>query len=392
MLLRTTITYLTDPSVTVNPTSDPFGSGGTVVSTDRRDADGHRIWTVVWVKPVSTNNVVESIEYRNKNEAGTAQLVIYRRQKLGSAPTAPSPTIAGTVVLINSNTQLEDGYTLYNYVWAEGKGQINYSYDIRITGVLAAHSNVSLAVAPTTPSAVISGTITNVSQRQRIESGVTIYDYEWIEVAGDTVNVSTQVRVDGSIVYGISQIGTTQTTPAYPGTGTGYLVDTGYDRGSAFYTNRATYIKLPANYDFPKTVRFTVPGLATAANPPTFIPPITRTLSATVYVSFSTTKNADVPYTVTNYASLSVNFKRKDNDLQVSKIEALDGYLGSSSAVGSNTTFAGIDVYTYAVTVSGSTPTARPTGVTILETDCEKYLTDTSGTTVWRNTSVKYTF
>jgi len=392
MLLRTTLTYLTDFSVPTNPTTDPFGSGGTVVATDMRDSDGHRVWTVTWVKAVSTDNVVDSVEYRNKDAAGNAQLVIYRRQKLGSAPSTPAATIGGTVVLINSSTQLEDGYTLYNYVWAEGKGEVTYSYDIRIVGALAVHTKSSIVTAPTTPSAVIGGTVVAVSQRSRIDTGVTIYDYEWIETAGATVSLNTQVRVDGSVVYGISVISATQSTPVYPGSGTGYLVDDAYERGNGYYTNRATYIKLPASYDFPKTVRFTIPGLAVAGNPPALNPPITKSLKATVYVSFSTSQNTDVPYTVNYYAQLYQHYKKTVDGTEFAELKALDGYLGSSSSVGSNTTYCGIAVDEYLVQIVTSDPIARPTGITILETDCEKYLTDTSGTTIWRNTSVKYTF
>jgi hypothetical protein len=135
-----------------------------------------------------------------------------------------------------------------------------------------------------------------------------------------------------------------------------------------------------------------MPGVALAANPPVFSPQVTRNISATVYVSFSTSKNSDIPYSVTEYSTLYISYKRKSDGKEISEIKALDGYVGNSTSVGSNVTFAGVEVDTYAVTVSASNPTSRPTGLTILETDCEKYLTDTSGVTIWRNTSVKYSF
>ena len=98
------------------------------------------------------------------------------------------------------------------------------------------------------------------------------------------------------------------------------------------------------------------------------------------------------PYTVDYYAQLYQHYKKTVDGTEFADIKSLDGYLGSSTMSGTNTTYCGIAVDEYMVQVVSSNPVARPSGVTVLETDCEKYLTDTSGTTIWRNTSVKYTF
>ncbi len=380
-----TVRQLTAISVTVNPVSTPAGT--VLISEDKTDQDGYRVWTVVYAK--GTGTVVTDVDIRNNGK-----LKIYHRIGLGAAPTTPTsdPLIGGTVVLISQNQRNDNGYVIYDYTWAEGKGTVNYSYDIRISGCLAVHQTTSLAVAPSNPSLVISGTLVNVSQKQRQDSGLIIYDYEWVEVVTSTVSLTTRAREDGSLVYGISVSSTTQSTPAYPGTGTGYLVDDSYERNNGYYINKATYIKAPDSYDFPKQISYTIPGLAVAANPPTYDPPISKNLMATAYVTYSTTKTTDVPYKVDNYAQLRINYKRKDDQKQYSTVKSLDGYVGNSSFVGSNITFAGVDVDTVAVTVTGASPTAKPSGLTILAVDCEKYLTTTSGTTVWRNVSVKYTF
>jgi hypothetical protein len=379
-----TIRHLTAISVNTNPTSEPTY---VMVSEDKSDQDGYRVWTVVYAK--GTGTVVTDVDIRNNGK-----LKIYHRVGLGAAPTTPTsdPSIGGTVVLISQNQRNDSGYVIYDYTWAEGKGTVNYSYDIRISGCLAVHQTTSLAVAPSNPSLVISGTLVNVSQKQRQDSGLIIYDYEWVEVVASTVSLTTRAREDGSMVYGISVSSTTQSTPAYPGTGTGYLVDDSYERNNGYYINKATYIKAPDNYDFPKQISYTIPGLAVAANPPTYDPPISKNLMATAYVTYSTTKTTDVPYKVDNYAQLRINYKRKDDQKQYSTVKSLDGYVGNSSFVGTNITFAGVDVDTVAVTVTGASPTAKPSGITILAVDCEKYLTTTSGTTVWRNVSIKYTF
>jgi hypothetical protein len=379
-----TIRHLTAISVNVNPTSEPTY---VMVSEDKSDQDGYRVWTVVYAK--GTGIVVTDVDIRNNGK-----LKIYHRIGLGAAPTTPTsdPSIGGTVVLISQNERNDNGYVIYDYTWAEGKGTVNYSYDIRISGCLAVHQTTSLAIVPSNPSLVISGTLVNVSRRQRQDSGLIIYDYEWVEVVTSTVSLTTRSREDGSMVYGISVSSTIQSTPSYPGTGTGYLVDDSYERNNGYYINKATYIKVPDSYDFPKQVSYTVPGLAVAANPPTFDPPISKNLMATAYVTYSTTKTTDTPYKVDNYAQLRINYKRKDDKKQYSTVVSKDGYVGNSSFVGSNITFAGVDVDNVAVTVTGASPTSKPSGLTILAVDCEKYLTTTSGTTVWRNVSVKYTF
>jgi hypothetical protein len=200
--LRTTIIWLTASSVTTQPTTDPL-SGGTIISTSYEDRDGYRIWTVVWSKGVATNNVIESVEYKNNGK-----LVVYTRQKLGGAPTAPTATIGGTVVLIESTTKLEDGYTLYSSTWAEGYGLVIDSNERHNQNLLIIYRRTSIGVAPTTPTNIAGGVVTLISSSSREESGVTIYDYSWAEGRG-VYEKRIQMRDGGLrietwISYGVS--------------------------------------------------------------------------------------------------------------------------------------------------------------------------------------------
>ena len=188
--LKDTIVWLTSPSVSTQPTTDPLG-GGTIISEEYSDRDGHRVWTVVWAKGVATNNTIETVDYRNKGK-----LVIYTRQRLNSAPATPASTISGTVVLIEQNTRLEDGYTLYSATWAEGKGTINSSQDVRNQGKLLIYQITSLAEVPTTPSASIGGSVVLISDNSRDDNGVTIYDRRWAEGKG-VIEKRTQPRDGG---------------------------------------------------------------------------------------------------------------------------------------------------------------------------------------------------
>lgn len=189
-LLRSTIVWLTNPSVTTQPTTDPL-SGGTIVSQEYADRDGYRVWTVVWAKGVTTSNIIETVDYRNKGK-----LVVYTRQRLNAAPTTPSATIGGTVVLIEQTTRFEDGYTLYSSTWAEGFGVISNDQETHNQGKLIIYRTTALGGAPAAPSASIGGTVVLINDSSREDSGVTIYDRRWAEGRG-VIEKRTQPRDGG---------------------------------------------------------------------------------------------------------------------------------------------------------------------------------------------------
>jgi hypothetical protein len=149
------------------------------------------VWTVVWAKGVTTSNIIETVDYRNKGK-----LVVYTRQRLNAAPTTPSATIGGTVVLIEQTTRLEDGYTLYSSTWAEGFGVISNDQETHNQGKLIIYRTTSLGGAPAAPSASIGGTVVLINDSSREDSGVTIYDRRWAEGRG-VIEKRTQPRDGG---------------------------------------------------------------------------------------------------------------------------------------------------------------------------------------------------
>lgn len=319
-----TITHLTASSVTSNPTSAP-ASGFVLISIDHKESDGYRIWEAKY--GFGAGLVLDEVRDLNY---GT--LVRYRRVSFGSPPSAPAPSIGGTLVATEQLIKNSDGYIIYDYSWAEGDGQSS---------------------------------------------------------------IETEARPDGSLVYTVTQLSagtSTYTPPPYPGTGTGYLVEKRTDLVDGFAQNRAIWIKPPADYSFYDTVAWTVPGLATAANPPTFDPPVTRRLRATVSIEFSSSPNSNTAYTVTTYAQLYEVYTRSDDGVTVSTVRALDGYVGLSSVVITGGTYRGIPVTTAVAQVAGSSPSAKPSGLTILDASAEKYLTDVDGNTIWKNTTITFTF
>lgn len=189
-LLRTTLTYLTASTVTTNPTTDPFTTGGTVVNTDSRDVDGHRIWTVTWVKAIisPTVHVVDTIDYRNIDKDGNALLTIYRRQRLGQQPATP----AVGVVMIEDTQQVQDGYTLYTRSWAKGVGTISTSTEYKNQNRLTIYTETALGAAPNYPT----GGWLLIDESVRIENGVNVYMRRWAQGSG-VIEQRTQPRDGG---------------------------------------------------------------------------------------------------------------------------------------------------------------------------------------------------
>lgn len=91
-------------------------SGGTLTSEARQDVDGYRIWTVVWTKADSSILIVDSIDYQNQG-----RLAIHRRTRLGAAPAAPSSALQRGVASI-ALTNPGSGYLSLPTVTITGGG------------------------------------------------------------------------------------------------------------------------------------------------------------------------------------------------------------------------------------------------------------------------------
>lgn len=179
----TTIKYLN--------TDDGAALSGILINDDLTQQDGYTLYTKAYAEVVSDGIVSSSVEIKNNGK-----LVLYRIVRLGSAPSTPSATIGGTVVSISTDTRLEDFFTLYDYRWAEGEGEIDSSISYRNQGKLVIYRKTSLGTAPSAPSATISGTVVLVQDDSRESDGITIYDRTWAEGRG-VVSKRLQPLQDG---------------------------------------------------------------------------------------------------------------------------------------------------------------------------------------------------
>lgn len=172
---RTIIRHLT-PTSTV---SDPTALVGSVkVGEDKSDSDGYRLWTITYAK--GTGLVVDGKDTR---EGG--KLIVYSRVQLGSAPSAPSATIAGAVVLIADKVRKEAGFDVYERTWAEGSGTVSSSVETKEGGKLIVYRKTALGTAPSAPIATIAGTVTLIADSSRDSNGHTIYERTWAEGIGE---------------------------------------------------------------------------------------------------------------------------------------------------------------------------------------------------------------
>ena len=388
-ITKTTIKYLTATSVSSNPITGP---GGSILQTvDRADEGGYRVWTGVYVQ--GTGNISTETETKEYGK-----LVIYKITALNSAPSTPSSTIGGTVVLIDAESKLEGGLTVYSYRWAEGYGTILTETNTIEAGALVVYHSKSLGVAPATPSATIGGTVTLFESEVSNADGYQIYDYRWVEANGQS-SITTRGEPDGALLYEVVTKNAGASTPAYPGSGTAYLVDLVQNQGDGYMTNRATYKKPPATVALRKTMKFKMPGQISILSSPAglaFIPPVDMDILATETISYSTSQTTTAPFTVSAYPFVTITTvptNQATPKQTVTTQEAAAGYLaGATGSSGSASTFNGVLCDSWAYSITGSTPSSPPSGATTIETNNDIYLTSITGTVVYRTRVVTYSF
>jgi hypothetical protein len=188
----TTITHLTLPGIVVNPTTAPAGS--VLVKLDHTDEDGYKKWVAVYAS--GTGTVTTETDIQNDGK-----LYIYTKVAINAAPSAPSPTIAGTVTLISTDVRLESGVSIYSYKWAEGVGEISraiqyqQSQDQGTLGVTLTTIRYLVAPAATVQPTSLSGSV-QIGQDFQDESGVRIWTTRWAKGTG-LVSQAIHARQDG---------------------------------------------------------------------------------------------------------------------------------------------------------------------------------------------------
>lgn len=129
---------------------------GTLIEQNSQTSDGYTIYSDSYSEVVGDGLVEDIVETKYNGK-----LILYRRVSLGTIPTAPAATIGGTVVLVSTSVRQEEGYTLYDYQWAEGNGLISERIDMKESG-LRVQTYVSLGIKSTPDGVVTSDDVDQV--------------------------------------------------------------------------------------------------------------------------------------------------------------------------------------------------------------------------------------
>lgn len=332
------------------------------------------------------------------------KLLLKKITSFRTVPATPSGfTSVGTPV------QNPLGYPIYTYTFAKGAGLVLDETQTISTAALIVYHRIALGVAPTTPTQTIGGTVTLFEQTVVQEDGYEKFDYRWAEGDGQH-SITTEGQPDGALDYTVQTYTLAATTPAYPGSGSGYLIQLNQTAESAYFRNVAVYRKPPATLAFRKTMDFQMPGLAYLVGDQLILsPPVNQTILATVTVSYSTSQDTTAPFSLTEPASFYDSYVPYLNpgpsptpgvpptDTTTSAPQAsqrgLGGYVaGSVSSGGGDDYYNGVFCETFAYVLVNSVPSSRPTGSTTLRVDNDDYIFDLSGTKVFRITVVTYSF
>lgn len=377
--------------------------GGTVTLFDssQRNEDGYLVYDYKWAE----GHGESSREY-SKAQGGTSAFdpaapssgigaVICTITHFTATSVTTDPTSGPfSFVRVSVDFRIAGGYKIWTVRYAYGSGLVIDETQKVETGALVVYHRVSLGSAPTTPTATIGGTVTAFETEVRNESGYLVYDYRYAEGNGQS-SITTDGQQDGALIYTVVTNTAAATTPAYPGSGTAYLVRLSQAPQNGYFRNTAVYQKPPATQTLKQMRNFRMPGLAQfSGNDLIIIPPSDIEIEANVEISYDTTQNADVPYNVLFGAYLRASYIRTHNNSVGEYITESLSYIlaGASGISGTAAYYNGALCDSFSATLNSSSPTARPSGLTVIDKDNQIYLVATDGTVVYRRTKVSYTF
>jgi len=274
-----TIRHLTDISVNTNPISTPAGT--VLISEDKSNQDGYRIWTAVYAKGGS--GIVSS----TTDTQNGGKLILYRRTAIGAAPTTPSATI-GTVVSTSQTSRNDNGYVIYDYSWAEGVGVVGERIQYRDGGLRLINREILLAQGASDYSAYTPAGI-EVDRGYTEADGVRRYSVTWMQSNGGGDPTSSSLAFGTKVAF------------TYPGRAKAYYAT--FSTGA--YTSHKAYDVFMS-------------------------PPVQCLIDATTNITYTTANGAPSPsYTLwnpTDWAVMRAKWIGWSNSPR-SKVDGLRGYI-----------------------------------------------------------------
>ena len=193
-LLRRTIRHLVAPSA-ANPIATP--SGYTLVAESFSDQDGHRIWTASYASGSGTIST-------NDDTRQGGKLLLRTIRSLGTAPSTP-----GGYTLISADSQSQDGYTLFNSVFARGVGRISTETQTKNGGTLVL---TNIRFLGSDDGSTPTGTLVSTETTQQDGYAITNAQYA---LGSGVLSTSDNTRNNGALlVRTIRSLGTAPSTPS----------------------------------------------------------------------------------------------------------------------------------------------------------------------------------
>ena len=193
---------------------DATTPSGTLIDSDVTEKDGYVLTSKAYAEIIGTGVLVEDVQTKNGGK-----LLLYTRVRVGSEPTTPSPTIGGTVVLVDQSTKEEDGYTVYNRTFAEGIGEISRIIDYTQSVDQGSSGLTKTVIRHLTASSVTSdptslGGSVKIGEDKVDQEGYRLWTVSYAKGAGAVLS-DTQIRNGGKLIlYHLVQLGAPPTTPS----------------------------------------------------------------------------------------------------------------------------------------------------------------------------------
>jgi len=182
----------------------------------RDERDGYTLWTSRGAS--GTGTIEDTTETRNGGK-----LTIRTIRSIGAAPSSP-----GTgYVLVDSEDQSREGYTLYLRRWAKGQGRVSTGTSYRYNNKLVL---VTIRYLESDDETTPSGTLVNESADER--DGHTLYTRTYAEVVGDGIVLDETERRNGGklVLRRIRRLGIAPSAPLPAIGGTVVLVSERIDQ------------------------------------------------------------------------------------------------------------------------------------------------------------------
>ncbi len=264
---------------------------------------------------------------------------------------APSDPGGANSTLVRSEVEDGDGFEIYTYTWASGTGTFATETTTRYAGVLTLTTKRAINAAPSDPGGANS---TLVRSEVQDNDGFAIYNYTWASGTG-LIDEDTETRADGSQLHTATILNTT--TGGTPPAGS-YLVAVDAEPGDGYTLYVKTYYTPPSNYS--TAVNFVVkkPGLLawSASGPAPSRLPAHVAIAGTAAVTFTSTPSlpALLPISAGCIAYETAEFKdNKLPNLITESTQFADFYAPASGASGAHTTYRGRDCKSFAVSFAG---------------------------------------